>query len=57
MSSKIQNNYDIKKVFKDNISSKYIQDSVFDNFDISDLLKKDLYIQKQIYHIFYIKNI
>ena len=56
MSSKIQNNYDIKKVFKDNISSKYIQDSVFDNFDISDLLKKDLYIPKtDLSHFLYKK--
>ena len=26
--------------------SKYIQDNVFDNFDISELLKKDLFIPK-----------
>ena len=58
MSSKIQNNYDIKNVFKDNISSKYIQDNVFDNFDISDLLKKDLYIPKtDLSHFLYKKDI
>ena len=34
-----------KKSIKHNIS-KYIKDNVFDNFDISDLIKKDLYIPK-----------
>ena len=46
MSSEIIKNYNAKKTFKENFSSKYIQDNVFDNFDISDLLKKDLYIPK-----------
>ena len=44
MSSKIENNYNLKNIFKVNIP--YIQDNVFDNFDISGLLKKDLYIPK-----------
>ena len=36
----------IKSPIKEKISSKYIKDNVFDSFDISDLLKKDLYIPK-----------
>ncbi len=38
--------YDIKKVINYKTPSKYIKDTVFDNFDISELLKKDLYIPK-----------
>ena len=46
MSLEAKNNYIIKSPIKEKSSSKYIKDNVFDNFDISDLLKKDLYIPK-----------
>ena len=46
MSLETKNNYIIKSPIKEKSSSKYIKDNVFDNFDISDLLKKDLYIPK-----------
>ena len=45
MSLDIKDNIDKHKHIKGNFS-KYSKDNVFDNFDISDLLKKDLYIPK-----------
>ena len=36
----------IKSPIKEKISSKYIKDNVFESFDISDLLQKDLFIPK-----------
>ena len=46
MSSETKMIYDIKTVINYKTPSKYIKDTVFDNFDISELLKKDLYIPK-----------
>ena len=45
MSFDFKGNKLYKKSIKHNFS-KYIKDNVFDNFDISDLIKKDLYIPK-----------
>ena len=46
MSSETKMIYDIKTVINYKTPAKYIKDTVFDNFDISELLKKDLYIPK-----------
>jgi serine/threonine protein kinase len=50
------NNFNIAKSNRKIISSRYIKDNVFDNFDISDLLKKDLYIPKTNLDNFLYKN-
>ena len=57
MSLNVENNN--FKIFKSNrriTSSRYTKDNVFDNFDISDLLKKDLYIPKTNLINFLYKN-
>ena len=46
MSLNNKNNYSLLLSIKQKNSSKYIQDNVFDNFDISELLRRDLYIPK-----------
>ena len=50
------NNFNIFKSNRRITSSKYTKDNVFDNFDISDLLKKDLYIPKTNLINFLYKN-
>ena len=50
------NNFNIFKSNKRITSSRYTKDNVFDNFDISDLLKKDLYIPKTNLINFLYKN-
>ena len=50
------NNFNTFKSNKRITSSRYIKDNVFDNFDISDLLKKDLYIPKTNLINFLYKN-
>ena len=57
MSLNVENNN--FNIFKSNTritSSRYTKDNVFDNFDISDLLKKDLYIPKTNLINFLYKN-
>ena len=50
--------FHIKSPIKEKISSKYIKDNVFDSFDISDLLQKDLFIPKtDISSFLYFKEI
>ena len=50
------NNFNIVKSNRRITSSRYTKDNVFDNFDISDLLKKDLYIPKTNLSNFLYKN-
>ena len=50
------NNFNTFKSNKRITSSRYTKDNVFDNFDISDLLKKDLYIPKTNLINFLYKN-
>ena len=50
------NNFNIFKSNKRITSSRYTKDNAFDNFDISDLLKKDLYIPKTNLINFLYKN-
>jgi len=50
------NNFSIVKTNRKITSSRYTKDNVFDNFDISDLLKKDLYIPKTNLNNFLYKN-
>jgi len=50
------NNFYIVKSNRRITSSRYTKDNVFDNFDISDLLKKDLYIPKTNLSNFLYKN-
>ena len=58
MSLETKSDYIISPINNDKISSKYIKDNVFDNFDISDLLKKDLYIPKtDLSNFIYFKDI
>lgn len=51
-----KNNFNIIKSNRKFASSRYIKDNVFDNFDISDLIKKDLYIPKTKLDNFLYKN-
>ena len=46
MSLETKSEFYIRSPNKKKISSKYIKDNIFDSFDISDLLKKDLFIPK-----------
>ena len=50
------NNFNTFKSNRRITSSRYTKDNVFDNFDISDLLKKDLYIPKTNLINFLYKN-
>ena len=58
MSLETKSEFYIRSPNKEKISSKYIKDNVFDSFDISDLLKKDLFIPKtDISSFLYFKEI
>ena len=56
MTSDTQMSYGLKTIINNKTPLKYIQDTVFDNFDISDLLKKDLLIPKTDLNTFLYKK-
>ena len=56
MTSDTQTSYGLKTIINNKTPLKYIQDTVFDNFDISDLLKKDLLIPKTDLNTFLYKK-